>query len=550
MPTIDVSLKDLGNLIGKRISEKELKNLLEYAKAEFSGSDGDNISVQFNDTNQPYLWCAEGLALLFRSVLGKEKGVPNIKVEKSDYKIIVDRSVRSVRPYISSFVAKGGRIDDFFLKQLIQLQEKFCDNFGRRRQKIAVGVYPCKKISFPVYYKAVPPKSVRFVPLEFSKEMNLAEILEDHPTGKEFSWILKDTKKYPLLSDSNNEVLSFPPIINSSNMGKLEINDDELFFEATGIDMKSVNLTANIFAHVLSVRGFSIHSVKISYVGKSTITPDLIVEKHKLNTEDITKILGLELKDSDIKRLLEMARFNFKNPVVEIPCFRNDIMHSVDIIEDVGIMYGFNNIEASPLSTYSVGETFDLQEDVDKLRDIVTGLGYQEILSSILTSKEVLVDRMNLKRGVDIVEINNPMSAGFSVLRSWLLPGLMDVLMHNKHVDFPQKIFEQGLINIRNNDIVSDDEHIAGVSTHINSSFTEARQSIDVVLRVCGVEASYEDFDHNSFISGRAAKVIVNNKEIGFVGEVHPFVLNAWGLDMPVAGFELNLSELFKIIKH
>lgn len=549
MPTINISVTDLSNLVGKKISEKELKNLLEYAKAEFSGSEGDAVSVQFNDTNQPYLWCVEGLAILFRGVLGKDKGIPDVKIEKSDYKVIVDRSVRSVRPFISAFVAKGGKVDDFFLKQLIQLQEKFCDNFGRRREKVAIGIYPSKKISFPVHYQAVPPKSVRFVPLDFSKEMNLAEVLEEHPKGKEFSWILKDTKKYPLLSDANKEVLSFPPIINSNNMGKLEIKDDELFFEATGTDLKSVNLAANIFAHVLSMRNFKIYSTKISYVGKGVIAPDISIEKHKLDKEGISKLLGLDLKDSEVKKLVEMSRFNFKNYLVEIPCFRNDIMHSVDIIEDIGIMYGFDNIDALPLTSYTVGDTFDLQEGVDKIRDIVIGLGYQEILSPILTSKEVLVDRMNLKRFLDVIEINNPMSALFSVLRSWIIPGLMDVLMRNKHVDFPQKVFEQGLINVRNNDVVSDEEHIAGVASHINSSFTEARQSVDVILRICGVEAAYEDFDHNSFIPGRAAKVVVKNKEIGFVGEIHPFVLNAWGLDMPASGFELNLSELFKIIK-
>ncbi|MBN1644502.1 phenylalanine--tRNA ligase subunit beta [Candidatus Woesearchaeota archaeon] len=549
MPTINFSLKDLSNLIGKKINEKELKNLLEYAKAELSNIDGDEVSVQFNDTNQPYLWCTEGLAVLFRGILGKERGIPDVKIEKSDYKVIVDRSVKSVRPFICAFVAKEGKIDDFFLKQLIQLQEKFCDNFGRRREKVAIGVYPCKKISFPVYYKAVPPKSVRFIPLDFSKDMNLAEILEEHPKGKEFSWILKDTKKYPLLSDSNNDILSFPPIINSNDMGKLEISDNELFFEATGTDLKSVNLAANIFAHALFIRGFKIYSVKISYTGKSMISPDSSIEKHKLNKEDISKLLGLNLKDSEIKKFLEMARFNFNNAIVEIPCFRNDIMHSVDIIEDIGIMYGFDNIAAAPLANYTVGNTFSLQENIDKIRDIIAGMGYQEILSPILTSKETLIDRMNIKRALDVIEINNPMSAGFSVVRSWIIPGLMDVLMRNKHVDFPQKVFEQGLVNVHNNDVVNDNENTAGISTHINASFTEARQAVDAILRICGVEALYEDFDHSSFISGRVAKVLVKNKEVGFVGEIHPFVLNAWGLDMPVAGFELNLSELFKIIK-
>lgn len=549
MPTINISLKDLSNLVGKKINEKELRSLLEYAKAELDSIEGDEVSVQFNDTNLPYLWCAEGLAILFRGILGREKGVPELKIEKSDYKIIVDKSIRPVRPFISAFVARGGKIDNFLLKQMIQLQEKFCDNFGRKREKVAIGIYPSKKISFPVYYTAVPPKSVRFVPLEFSKEMTLAEILEEHPKGKEFSWILKDTKKYPLLYDANRDVLSFPPIINSNTTGKLEIRDTELFFEATGTDLDAVNLAASVFAHALAMRGFRIYGAKVSYVGRNVFTPDVSISYYKLNKDEISKLLGLELKESDVKKLLEMARFNFKNYSVGIPSFRNDIMHCVDIIEDIAVMYGFENIASLPLTTYSVGSTFGLQDMIDKYRDVVVGLGYQEILSPILTSKEILVDRMNLKKVLDIIEVSNAVSINFSVLRSWLLPGLMNLLMHNKHIDFPQMVFEQGLISIRDNEIINDEEHIAGVSSHINASFTEAKQAVDVLMRACGAEAAYDDMEHNSFIPGRVAQVIVKDKPVGFVGEIHPFVLNAWGLDMPAAGFELNLSDLLIIIK-
>ncbi len=545
MPTINVSLKDLSSLVGKKLNG-EVKEILEYAKAELEKVDGDEISVKFNDTNLPYLWCAEGLATLFRGVLGKEKGIPEIKIENSDYRIVVDKSVRQVRPFIASLVAKGGKIDEFFLKQLIQLQEKFCENFGRRRQKVAVGIYPCKKIGFPVYYKAVPPKSVRFVPLEFSKEMTLAEILESHPKGKDYAWILADTKKYPLLIDSNQEVLSFPPVINSNNMGKLELDDNELFFEATGTDDSAVNLAACIFAMALSMRGFRICSVKVSYSGKTVVSPDVSSEKISLGKDDVSRILGIELKDSELKNLLEMARFDFRNGVVSVPCFRNDIMHPVDIVEDVCIMNGFGKIESLPLKTYTAGSTTHLQDCIDVLRGLAVGLGFQEVFSSVLTSREELLDRMNMKKAVDVVEVENPSSAGFGVLRSWLLPGLMDVLMKNKHVDFPQKVFEQGLVNVRVNDSVADEEHVAGACSHGGVSFTDAKQAVDALLRACGCEAVYDDFDHPSFIQGRVAKVIVKDKMLGFVGELHPFVLNAWGLDMPVSGFELNLSSLLK----
>ncbi|MBW2993794.1 phenylalanine--tRNA ligase subunit beta, partial [Candidatus Woesearchaeota archaeon] len=272
MPTCTFSLKDLNSLVKKPIKQSELKSLLAYAKAELEGVSGDEITVQFNDTNLPYLWSVEGLAVFLRGVLGKEKGIPKIKINKGTYKINVDSSVKSVRPCIAAFVAKGKKINDHFLKQLIQMQEKFCEAYGRRREKIAIGVYPAKKISFPVSYKAVPPRSIKFIPLEFLKEMDLLEILDQHPTGKEYAWILKDFKKYPLLIDDNKEVLSFPPIINSENTGRLDLADEEIFFEATGTDLESVNLAANIFAQLFYERGFDIYSVNVSYSRRQVAT--------------------------------------------------------------------------------------------------------------------------------------------------------------------------------------------------------------------------------------------------------------------------------------
>ena len=296
MPTCVFSLKDLNSLVKKTIKQSELKDLLEYAKAELEGVSGDEITVQFNDTNMPYLWSVEGLAIFLRGVLGKEKGIPNIKINKGAYKINVDSSLKSIRPHIAAFVAKGKKVNDHFLKQLIQMQEKFCEAYGRRREKIAMGVYPAKKITFPVSYKAVPPRSVKFVPLEFMKEMDLLQILDQHPTGKEYAWILKGLKKYPLLIDYNKEVLSFPPIINSENTGRLSIEDDEIFFEATGTDLDSVNLAANIFAQIFYERGFDIFSVNIGYSRKPMTTPEFKTSTLKFKKEDVRLQCERELK--------------------------------------------------------------------------------------------------------------------------------------------------------------------------------------------------------------------------------------------------------------
>lgn len=548
MPTCTFSLKDLNSLVKKTIKQSELKDLLSYAKAELDSVSGDDITVQFNDTNLPYLWSVEGLAIFLRGVLGKETGIPDIKVSKGPYKIKVDSSVKNVRPCIASFVAKGKNIDDHFLKQLIQMQEKFCEAYGRRREKIAIGVYPAKKITFPIHYKAVSPKSVKFVPLEFMNEMDLLEILDQHPTGKEYAWILKDFKKYPLLIDDNKNVLSFPPIINSETTGRLEMSDDEIFFEATGSDRESVGLAANIFAQLFYERGFEICSVTVSYSRGSVVTPEFKTDSMKFKKEDIIKILGLELTDSEVKKLLEKARYEFSNYKVTIPAIRNDIMHPVDVVEDIAIMYGYDNLKPVPLKSYTRGKTFDSRHFVDTVREVIVGQGFQEIASPILSNKEILITKMNIQ-DFGCVEIKNYTSLNYSVLRSWLLPGLMDVLMRNKHIDYPQKIFEQGIVSVMQDNKIHDFERIAVLSCNANADYTEIRQILDYLFRMLGVEYDIEDTDHGSFIAGRAARISVKGKKVAFIGELNPVVLNAFGVDMPAAAFELNLTELFKILK-
>ena len=312
MPTISFSMRDLSNLIKKKLDKEKLLELLEDAKAEIESIEGDEVTIKLNDTNLPYLCSVEGLARFFRGVLGKQNGIPKIKVKPSNYKILVDNSLKNIRPYLTAFIAKGKKIDDHFLKQLIQLQEKISENYGRRRKKVSIGLYPSQKIKFPVYYKSVFPYAVKFIPLEFRKELTLSRILQEHPKGEEYAWILKDCKKYPLLIDSKKDVLSFPPIINSATTGRLEVGDDELMFEATGDDLDALNLATNIFAYALYERGFEIHSVAVKFKNKTIKTPTLKTSSIKIKKEQITNLLGLDIKDSEVKKLVEKAGYEFK----------------------------------------------------------------------------------------------------------------------------------------------------------------------------------------------------------------------------------------------
>ncbi len=550
MPTITFSLKDFQHLVGKKLNLEEVQELAHYGKGDFEGYDEetDEVKIDFGDTNLPYLWSVEGFARLVKGVLGIKKGIPEIKVHKGNYQAIVEKSVIEYRPYIACFAAKGRKIDDYLIKQLVQLQEKFCETYGRRRQKVSIGLYSYKRLNFPIHYKAVGPLSVEFVPLDFKSKLSLKGVIAEHPKGKEYAWILEGFDKYPLLVDDNSEVMSLVPIINSSFTGKIEIGDENLFFEATGTDEEAVNLASVIFAYALFERGFELYSVEIEYPNKKTTSPRLETDKAIIKSIKIKHLFGLELKENEVKQLLERGQYNFSNFKVEIPPYRKDILHPYDIIEDIGIMYGFDKIKEAPLLTFTAGSRLKINEFIDKVREIVVGLGYQEVMSAILTNKEFIYKKMNIE-DFGSIEIEDYMSETYSVVRSWILPSLMEVFSKNKHVEFPHRIFEEGFVNVKKGDEIVEHSRIAIASSHEEANYTEMRQALDLIMRLFGLHHDIEEAEHNSFIEGRAGRVVVKGKKVAYLGEISPVVLSNWGLEMPVAALELNLSELFEVVE-
>lgn len=540
MPSITFSFDDLCLLVGQKLNEQQLVRLLEMAKAELDSKFGQEITVKFNDTNQSYLWCVEGLARLFKGLLGKQKGLAKIVVKKSKEKILVDKRVRKLRPYIACFIAKGKKIDEYWLKQLIQLQEKLSDNFGRRRAKISIGVYPLKNISFPVTYKLADP-SERFVPLGFHYSLSLHDVLEKHEKGKEYGTLLKGESAFPVLIDSKKELLSLIPIVNSEKTGRLAPGDDSFFFEVTGTDERAVNLVVNSAAFACAERGFDIFSVTVEYPERKVISPPLSNTTLKLKESDVERLLGIKPKKSQLKSFLESMRYGYSSNSVIIPSYRRDIMHAVDIIEDVAIAYGYDSFEPAPLTSYTVGRKRNVQRLIDAFRELWLGAGYQEVLSPVLSNKELLYGKMNVQdKGT--VEIENIVSLTYSCVRSWILPILLEILSKNKHVEYPQKIFEQGVVTLRNG--LVDEEHLASVSAHASANFTELKQVLQSVLQNAGLKFEFEEFELGCFIPGRASKVVVNGKQLGFFGEIHPQVLDEFGITMPVVACELNLSAL------
>ncbi len=540
MPNITFSYKDFGQLLGKKLPvEKFGEMLMLYAKAELGKRDGDEVTVELDDTNLPYLWCPEGLARFFRGILGISTGMQKLKVKSGSYKVVVDDSVKPVRPFIAAFAAKGKKIDDYLLKQLIQLQEKFCEGYGRRRQKVSIGLYAYKKIAFPIHYKAVEPSSAKFIPLEMDRSLNLRQILELHPKGQQYGWILKGASKYPLLQDANGEILSFPPIINSNSTGRLEAGDTEMLFEATGTDEESVNLAANIFAHNLSERGFEVFSATVSYKGKSEIVPLIKTEKIAISSEFVEKVTGLELTSAELKSLLAKSGYEYSNGQAIIPGYRADIMHPVDIAEDIAIAFGYDNINEEPLRSYTLGMPLPAAQKINKLRKAVVAMGFQEIFSHILADRNSMIGNPASR-----VELENYMSETFSAVRNSLLPQLLDVLSKNKHAEYPQRVFEEGIIASRNGTAINETHLLTLVSAHAKADFTEQKQHLNALLSAAGVRFTIHPVDHPAFLKGRAGSIVVGTSTVGVIGEISPAILAKWGVEMPVTASEIDLKFL------
>ncbi len=548
MPTIEVSHNDLCSLIGKKLSLGELKDAMLFAKGEIDSEDGDLLKIDIKDTNRPDLWSAEGIAREIQGRYTKEIGCPRYSVGKSNVVVKVDKKMKNVRPYTVCVVARNLKLNKDSLSQLIQLQNKVDQTFGRNRKEVSSGYYDLDKIKPPIKFTTVKSDGIKFVPLEFEEELTPKEILEKHPKGKEFGHLLAGYKEYPIFLDANGEVLSIVPIINSNTSGQITGKTRNIFLECSGFNLKFLVPALNVMACALADRGARIETVKVVYPDKTMITPDLTPKKSSVEIDYLNKISGLGLTTKQIIHLLQQARYDskVKGNRIEVlyPAYRQDMMHQRDVVEDAIISYGYNRIEPTPPRIATIGGESKLSKVSDKIAEIMVGLGLQEILSYTLTNNKNLFDKMNFKEE-KIVEIENAVSENWNVFRNWLLPGIMEFLSANKHVEYPQKIFEIGdvvIIDQGKETKTKDVRKLACAIADSNAGYQEISSVLEEYLLNLGVDYKLKAIAHDSFIAGRCASIIVDGKQVGIIGEMHPQVLENWKLEVPVAAFEVDLE--------
>jgi len=498
--------------------------------------------------NRPDLLSYHGFKRSFLAFLGKKTGFKSYVVNKpeKDYTVIIDSSVKDVRPYTACAIVRGLILDDKKIKEIIDMQEKLHVTIGRKRKKVAIGIYPLEKIRLPITFKALEPDQIKFMPLEMDRELSGLEILQRHPAGKEYAHLLAGKAKFPIFLDSANQILSMPPIINSQLTGRVDSKTKDVFIECSGFDFEILKQCLNIIITSLAEIGGKIYQMGLQYgYLKKEKTPALDSRKMKISLTNTNKLLGLELKEKQIKELLERMGYNYKAGVAEIPAWRTDILHEVDLIEDVAIAYGYENFIPEIPEISTIGSADKKETIKRKISEIFSGLGMLEVSNYHLTKKEDQTEKMGLpEKEADSISVIESKTE-YNILRQNLSHFLLRNLSENVDSEYPQKIFEIGKVFTLFSGRIMEKESLALAISPGN--FTEARQSAEYLFKMIDKNIDIKESETKApshFVDGRVSKIIFNGKEIGFMGEIHPRVLQNWRIRMPVALCEIELDDI------
>ncbi|AHH06578.1 Phenylalanyl-tRNA synthetase beta chain [Borrelia crocidurae DOU] len=562
MPKVEIYKSILLEKIGKDLTNYELESIIETAKAEICEIDivNDKIKIEFNDTNRPDLWSFAGLARHIKTYLSGN--VPSFdffsmtdNLQKFYGEIFVSPEVFGIRPFIFGFLAKGMICDERMLESLIQLQEKLSHNYGQKRKRVAMGMYSSNLIHFPINYVTCS-SDYKFIPLGMDIEMSIKEINEKHPKGIEYSSIFENVDQYSLLLDYKNNVLSYPPVINSRDIGTLKVGDTNLFIEVTGTDLEATLLSLSIVACDLYDMGFKILPVKTVFpketlFGKEIICPYYFQNSLKINVDSVNKLLGSNFTANDmcldLKKLGISAYFKESDKFYIIPpVYRNDFLHEVDVIEEVMIGKGLDNFKSELPKDFTIGKLSPIEEFSRSVRNLMIGMGFQEMIYNYLGSKVDFIEKMNIK-GSELLSVSNPMTESYEYIRGSIIPDLLKSESISSNFPYPHKIFEIGKVALK--DLASDGgtvtyDNLAFLMADKEFSFNEINSLVSSLFYYLNIGFKVKESSKSLYIDGRGADILINGIVLGSFGEVSPYILNNFGIMVPCCVLEININGL------
>ena len=578
MPKIEVNEKLFFNLLGTTLDYDELEARLTCGKAELDEKPDATlpeaertIKIELNDTNRPDLWSTAGIARQLRqhaklTVRGAKPvdyrsffSTAEKACDSGNRVVTVDPGLKDIRPFMTAFVISGKPIDEPMLLDIIQTQEKLCWNYGRKRRSISMGIYRSANITWPVHYTAVDPDTTSFVPLACTEPMTCRQILTDHPKGKEYGWILQDMPKFPLLIDDKKEVLSMAPIINSATLGAVQVGDADLLVEMTGTDMPTLTLATSIVACDFADAGYTILPVRVEHpydtgFGKTITTPYYFQEPTKASLATINRLLGSNLTADEAKYALERmgCSLSIDGDILTVrpPEYRNDFLHEVDVMEDVMMGMTVEYFTPTKPHDFTIGRLTPVTLYSRKVKNLMVGMGYQEMIFNYLGSGKDYIEKMNIAgtdAGNAVIEISNPMTENFQFVRPSILPSLLAAEAVSGNAVYPHKIFEAGKVAFRceeENTGTRTRQQLGFLTASNNANFNDMASEVSTLLYYLDHEYTVVESQDPRFIAGRQASVLKAGKAVGIFGEIHPEVLENWDIGMPCSAAEFDLELL------
>lgn len=556
MPTIDLKIDELSELLGKKVEYDSLQYDLQWISLDIDEYDAENqtIKVEFNP-NRPDFSSPQGVVRLLKGYYDIEKGLAHYHVSKGKEYFEVSKKVKEIRPYVVSGLVRF----DFTLSEeqvitLMRMQEILHWAVGRDRKKVAIGIHDYEMVKGPYKYTTVKPNEIKFRPLHLEAyELTPQEILEEHPMGIQYAHLLEGCEEYPMIFDAEGKVVSFPPIINGTYTTVTPDKTKILLLDLTGTSEKAVNVALNILATTFADMGGKLESVKIIYEDepeKEIRTPNLSPKIWTGHVDYINSYIGLNLTAAEMVKCLQKVRLDAdivdSNTLkVSIPAYRDDIMHEVDLVEEVAMGYGYQNLIPT-IRMEGFGKYHPVLKLAQQVREIMIGASCIEMVNNILISN---ADNQKLQLKIpknEQIILMNPVSTEYDTVRRSLLTSLLKNVQYNRSEEKPFRIFEVGdvIVPDKTQETLSRRElHLACIVHSDVSDFSEIRSIFDHFIRTFGLKdvISVKPEENDTYTPGRIGGIYYKKEKIGYIGEIHPQVILNFGLEYPTAGFEINL---------
>ena len=545
MPVIELNLSRIKKIISGNVTKKRIVDTLPFLGLDIESQDGDKIRIEYSP-NRPDYSTDFGIALGLEGLLGIKKGIQKTNIKKQGkFEIKVDPSVSKIRPFVTGVIARNGTIDDETIKQLMNMQEDLHFGIGRKRKKSSIGLHDLDRISFPLNY-TTSTRGHSFVPLNSESKHTIDQILSETEVGKNYGWILGDSKNVPIIVDSEGTTISFPPIINAS-VTAVTTKTKNVLVEVTSLDKDAAEDMLSVVVAILQMAGFEIIQLTIS--GGKNSTPRLNSRKIQYDTRLTEQILGLNISPSAMTSSLKKCRLDAIQKGTKIQCiiprYRFDVFGPMDIVEEIALGYGIDNLTPKLSPSQKLGEKSLMTKKLEIVSKITVGFGFTEALNSSLTSKKILFDFLN-RDSSQMISVIDSKSQEHTILRDTILPGLIENLSKNIHESYPQKLFEVGTVFSKAKPI-HEAINLAGVIAYKESNYSEMKSILQSILKTgFKIDSKTKTPKDNvtTFANGRHSDIFVGEKSVGTIGEINSDVLDNFKIRTSVVGFEIKLSGL------